>query len=163
MNNLNAEYNSVALLGGIRLFFCENKIIYLSIYKEEEKGSAVGFVKLTREGRRKCLKLSISGMRAWPDGNYPLYLITLTKELAWGSVLLKQGVAEEVRYLAETGAAVLQNHMQVEREDMCGLYIELQDDYKIGAYQKVSGRKHYSFEKGKKVHPFEDGGVYIML
>ena len=78
MNNLIPEYNITGLLGGIRLFLCEKRITYLSLFRDEVKNGNVGFVKFVDKNRECRMDLQLKKLPGCCDGSYPLYFINET-------------------------------------------------------------------------------------
>ena len=94
MNNLIPEYNSRKLLGGIRLFLYEKKIIYLSLYRNGERKGAAGFVKAVREKDAYILDIHIrSGLKEL-NGSYDMVLGAGGRENAWEKIIINEGNAD---------------------------------------------------------------------
>lgn len=90
MNNLISEYNSKELLGGMRLFLYEKKIIYLSRYQNGKRENAAGFIKVLREKNAYTLDIHIkSDLKL--NGTYTLLLLLKKEEFAWEKIFLTEG------------------------------------------------------------------------
>lgn len=91
MNNLNPEYNSRELLGGMRLFLYEKKIGYLSGYQNGERQGGAGFIKVMRDKNAYILDIHIRSNLKALNGSYTLLLLLGNTETAWEKISLKEG------------------------------------------------------------------------
>ena len=100
MSNLILEYNSRGLLGGIRLFLYEKKIVYLSLHQDGIKQNTAGFVKVVRERDACLLDIQARSDLGIFEGEFMLSLLMQGEWLPWETVIFQKGRAIEKKRIA---------------------------------------------------------------
>lgn len=132
MNSLIPEYNSEELLGGIRLFLYEKKIIYLSQVHEEAKETTAGFVKLLRE--KDACNLDIHIQSTLPDGAYRLFLLIKNEKLPWGNLTVKNGNAVMQKQLELHRGMICIGGEEYEEDCLQGILLYYNDQCRLTGY-----------------------------
>ena len=100
MNNLILEYNSRGLLGGIRLFLYEKKIVYLSLHQDGIKQNTAGFVKVVRERDACLLDIQARSDLGIFEGEFMLSLLIQGEWLPWETVIFQKGIDIEKKRIS---------------------------------------------------------------
>lgn len=150
MNNLISEYNGKEcnrmafgqavtgeLLGGIRLYLYEKKIVYLTLSQNGIKKASAGFARVSREKDAFVVDIHIKSEGIFFGKKYSLCLISDGREIEWGTITGQQGRADAHRSLALQKGVARFGEEEFKEEDLYGLLIRLDDPYEIsGRWQE---------------------------
>lgn len=152
MNSLIPEYNSTGLLGGIRLFLYEKKIVYLSQYRNGAKEATAGYIRLLREKQFYTLDIHIRSNLSFPDGEYPLILLAGNKEIAWGSLSVKGGSAITHRQLQLRRGMLCVGQEEYREEEWKGIVIPVAGQSRIAGYFRELGADLHAADQEQQPH-----------
>lgn len=119
------------------MLFCEKKIVYLSIYENEERVGAAGFAKIS--GEKEGIRLSIHVTKAGEGltGKYPLFLLTENDEISLGNLTLSCGKGEYDRPFYGYEDKVMIGNNKIQPEEICAAYVQLYENRQIkGEWKK---------------------------
>lgn len=111
------------------MFFCEKKIIYLTVYEYGERTASAGFAVILGEKDRLRLKLQVKNAG---EGVFPINLTTKQLELKIGTLKTRAGTGSyETSFHCDGEKAVVEGK-EVWLEEICGVKVELQENKYIG-------------------------------
>lgn len=127
------------------MFFCAKKIVYLSLYEQEEKLRPGGFTGFY--GGRENVRIHVQVQNAGKEkkGRYPVYLIAYRHDILLGDIVLEEGRGcfEKIFYADRNRMTV--GSFCVEAEDIRGIRIELSENSQIKGMLKASSETGNSF------------------
>lgn len=107
------------------MFFYAKKIVYLSLYEQEEKIAGAGFASLQGEREEMYIKMQIKGADMQLSGSYPVYLMTLQQEINIGTVNIKAGHGVYERSFYCSGNKAVIGTFMIEPEVICAVQVRM--------------------------------------
>ena len=105
------------------MFFYVKKIVYLSLYEQDQKMNSAGFASLQGERDELSIKMQIKNVGEGWEGAFPVYLIAGQQEINIGMVNIKTGYGNYERSFYCKDDQVWIGTLKAKAESICGIQI----------------------------------------
>ena len=138
------------------MFFCGKKIVYLNNYKNDIKGSLVGFVRCVQGSDVLQLDVTLQKLYHWEDGKYLIMLESDEKGIVLGEINLRKGEGKTAWKFPVKGDYLYCGEKEILLGSVYGITIQNHNDERVIGYWKTSAREYTFLENSAKDHNDEN-------